>query len=208
MSPPPSRDTSEPPQAPAARPEADAASLDALRDRLGASDADAFEQVFRRLSSPVFRFVRGMVSSDALAHDLTQDTFVRLWNVRDRMPSVDSLRAYVFQIARNRVYNHQRNEQTRRDHQDQWTADQQHAPPPSPDASLDADLLRALLDRWIDDLPARQREALLLRRREHLSHEEIADAMDIAPSTVNNHIVRALKALRTRLRKHRPDLLD
>ena len=182
--------------------------LDALRTRLGTGDEDAFEQIFRRLSEPVFRFVRGMVQNEALAHDLTQDTFAKLWAVRDRMETVDSLRAYVFQMARNRVYNQQRDERTRRDHRARLDGASAHASPPSPDTALDTDMLRSRLETWIDELPDRQREALTLRRRSDLSHEEIAEVMDISPNTVNNHIVRAMKHLRSRLHDHRPDLLS
>jgi len=182
--------------------------LDALRDRLAEGDTTAFEQIFRRLSEPVFRYVCGMVQDEALAHDLTQDAFAKLWSVRERMETVDSLRAYVFRMARNRVYNHQRNERTRRDTREQLGDEAPHGSPPTPDQDLDADLLGDLLHEWIDDLPDRQREAFTLCRRENLSHEEVADVMDIAPSTVNNHITRALQHLRERLRTHRPDLLS
>jgi RNA polymerase sigma-70 factor (family 1) len=182
--------------------------LDALRERLADGDATAFEEVFRRLSEPVFRYVCGMVQDEALAHDLTQDTFAKLWSVRERMETVDSLRAYVFRMARNRVYNQQRDERTRRDTREQLGEDAPHDAPLPPDQELDADLLSDLLHEWIDDLPDRQREALTLCRRDNLSHEEVADVMDIAPSTVNNHITRALQHLRERLRTHRPDLLS
>ena len=188
--------------------ESAAPSMEALRERLAASDAAAFEEIFRRLSEPVFRYVCGMVQDEALAHDLTQDTFAKLWSVRERLETVDALPAYVFRMARNRVYNQQRNERTRRDHREQLGDDAPHGSPPAPDQDLDADLLGALLHQWIDDLPDRQREALTLCRRKNLSHEEVADVMDIAPSTVNNHITRALQHLRERLREHRPDLLS
>ncbi len=187
--------------------ESSAPPMDALRERLAASDAAAFEKIFRRLSEPVFRYVRSMVQDEALAHDLTQDTFAKLWSVRERLETVDALPAYVFRMARNRVYNQQRNERTRRDNREQLDKDA-HGSPPAPDQSLDADLLADLLHQWIDDLPDRQREALTLCRRKNLSHEEVADVMDIAPSTVNNHITRALQYLRERLREHRPDLLS
>jgi RNA polymerase sigma-70 factor (family 1) len=188
--------------------ESAAPSMEVLRERLAASDAEAFEEVFRRLSEPVFRYVCGMVQDEALAHDLTQDTFAKLWSVRERMETVDSLRAYVFRMARNRVYNQQRDERTRRDTREQLGEDAPHDAPLPPDQELDADLLSDLLHEWIDDLPDRQREALTLCRRDNLSHEEVADVMDIAPSTVNNHITRALQHLRERLRTHRPDLLS
>jgi RNA polymerase sigma-70 factor (ECF subfamily) len=198
------------PRSPAPRPEpsAEDGSLDAPQKRLADADAQAFETIFRRLSEPVFRYVRRMVSDDAQAHDITQDTFAKLWSMREQVASVDSLRAYVFRMARNRVYNQQRNERTRRKHHAQLQEEPPHATPSAPDQVLDADLLEERLHDWIEDLPNRQRETLTLRRQQGLSHDEIAAIMDISPHTVNNHIVRALQQLRKRLRAYRPDLFS
>lgn len=188
--------------------EDDEPSFDVLRERLETGDEAAFERIFRRLSQPVFHFVRGMVQDEPLAQDITQDTFAKLWSIRDRIDAVDSLRAYVFQMARNRVYNHQRDQQVHRDNKADLREAHPEVSPPAPDESLDADMLRSLLEQWVGNLPDRQREALTLRRRKDLSHDEIAEVMGVSPNTVNNHIVRAMKALRNRLRDYRPDLLS
>ena len=78
--------------------------------------------------------------------------------------------------------------------------------PPAPEETLDAGLLRSLLERWIAEMPDRQREALTLRRQKDLSHDEIAEIMDVSPNTVNKHIVRAMRTLRERLGEYRPDV--
>lgn len=182
--------------------------LESLKERLGAGDADAFERIFRRLSESVFRFVCGMVQDEAQAHDITQDTFAKLWTIRDRMDEVESLRAYVFQMARNQVYNQRRDDQTRREYEEDLRAFHEASSPSSPANNADAVMLQSMLEKWIDELPDRQQEALCLRRQEHLSHEEIAEVMGIAPSTVNNHLVRAMKHLRSRLKTHRPSLFS
>lgn len=180
-----------------------------LSERLAASDRDALESVFRELSEPVFRYVAGMVEDEAAARDITQDTFLRLWSARDELADVESLTAYVFRVARNRVYNRERDERTRRDRRSRAAAEAaaHSGTPAEPDESMDARRLGELLQGWIDDLPDRQREALVLSRRDALSHEEIGDVMGISPHTVNNHIVSGLEKLRRRARRERPDLL-
>lgn len=178
-----------------------------LAERLADSDRGALEELFRRLSEPVFRYVAGMVEDEATARDVTQETFLRLWSAREQLADVESLEAYVFRAARNRVYNRARNERARRDRHSRVGPAAGSGGPAPPDEQLDARELRELLDRWIRELPDRQREALLLSRREELSHEEIGDVMGISPHTVNNHIVRGLEKLRHRARRERPDLL-
>jgi RNA polymerase sigma-70 factor (ECF subfamily) len=181
--------------------------VDALRQRLAASDEAAFEAVFDRFAAPVFRFVSGMVGDDALAHDLVQETFASLWKARERLAGVDSLPAYLFQVARNCVYSNRRSEKTRRARRAEYGRRRPASPGPAPDDDLDAQELRAKMREWIEALPERQREALVLAREDDLSHDEIARVMDISPNTVNNHIVKAMERLRERLRDHRPDLL-
>lgn len=179
-----------------------------LAERLADSDRSALEAVFRRLSEPVFRYVAGMVDDEAEARDITQDTFLRLWSAREELAEVESLPAYVFRVARNRVYNRQRDRRTREKRSSELESAVPPSRPDAPDEELEARQLRALVDSWLDELPERQREAVVLSRREELSHEEIGDVMGISPHTVNNHIVNGLEKLRRRARRDRPDLLS
>jgi len=186
--------------------EADASPQDIAR-RVAGGDPRAFEALFRLLSERVFRYVRGMTGEESTAHDITQDTFVRLWSARTRLADVENVEAYVFQAARRLVYNRTRDERVRRENEALLRRDDLDAHPPAPDDELDSDLLRDLLNGWIADLPERQREALTLHREEGMSHETIADVMGISKNTVNTHIMRAMDTLRDRLHEHRPDLM-
>jgi len=177
---------------------------------LKASDREAFERVFRALHDVLFRYVRALTKTSAVAADITQDVFVSLWEARDRLDPSRSLEAYVYRMARNRVYNHQRDERTHADKRAEMhaVAAPDVQPTPLPDAQLHADVLASNIDEWIEHLPERQREAFVLSRFNGLSHDEIASVMDVSPRTVNNHIVSALKTLRAHIRALEPSLLD
>lgn len=178
--------------------------------RLKASDREAFERLFQALHDALFRYVRSLTMTSAVASDITQDVFISLWEARDRLDPSRSLEAYVYRMARNRVYNHQRNERTHADKRAEMQAvaapDERRAP--LPDAALHADVLESNINAWIEALPERQREAFVLSRFNGLSHDEIAAVMEVSPRTVNNHIVSALKTLRARIRALEPSLLD
>ncbi len=60
-------------------------------------------------------------------------------------------------------------------------------------------MLGTRIHQWISELPPRQREAFQLSRYEGLSHQEIAQVMDLTSRTVSNHIMLALVYLRKRL---------
>ena len=178
--------------------------------RLKASDRTAYAELFEEMYEPLFRYVRSITRSPDAARDVTQDVFIRLWEVRDSLTPEQSLEAYLYRIARNRAYNHERNQRTRTE-KEETVRDRtpaQPAPPTRPDTQTDAQQLEDRLWRWIGELTERQREALVLSRFDGLSHDEVADVMDISPRTVNNHIVRALKHLRGRLNDYEPNLLD
>lgn len=184
--------------------------LSKLCRRLKTSDREAFERVFRALHDAIFRYVRSLIQSTALARDITQDVFVSLWDARERLDPSQSLKAYVYRMARNRVYNHHRDQRSRSNKRAQLQADAtpEENGPLLPDVQVHTDALASKLESWIEELPDRQREALVLSRFEGLSHDEIATVMDISPRTVNNHIVSALKTIRTRIRAFEPSLLD
>ncbi|MEM8600100.1 MAG: RNA polymerase sigma-70 factor [Bacteroidota bacterium] len=160
-------------------------------------DGAAFEALFRALHPPLVRFAAGFVQSGAEAEDLVQEAFVRLWERRADIDPTLSVRAWLYRTVRNRALNQIRDRRRR--------ADLLDAQPPRPTTTAAPDIAleaRALADRLrtlVAALPERQREAFVLTRVEGLAHTEVAEVMGIAASTVNVHLVRALKALRAGL---------
>lgn len=167
-----------------------------------AGDERAFRALFDALYAPLRRFAFTLVRDAAAAEDLVQDAFVRLWDRRERLDDACSVRAYLFRIVRNLAFNARRDAATQRRLLDDPVAHESAAVPrgfAAPDAIAAGEDLSGRLAGWLDELPPRQREALLLSRVEGLSHAEVAQAMGCAPRTVNNHLVAALATLRRRL---------
>lgn len=167
-----------------------------------AGDERAYRALFDVLYAPLRRFAFTLVRDAAAAEDLVQDAFVRLWDRRERLDDACSVRAYLFRIVRNLAFNARRDAATQRRLLDDPVALDSAAVPrgfAAPDAAAAGEDLSGRLAGWLDELPPRQREALLLSRVEGLSHAEVAEAMGCAPRTVNNHLVAALATLRRRL---------
>jgi RNA polymerase sigma-70 factor (ECF subfamily) len=59
--------------------------------------------------------------------------------------------------------------------------------------------LEQFTERIINKLPRQQQLIFRLSRVEHLTHKEIADQLQISPNTVKNHMVEALKTLKSQL---------
>ena len=175
--------------------------------RIRSSDASAFEAFFRALHGPLERYAESIVSDAALASDMVQDAFVRIWEGRERLDPSQSIKAFAYRTVRNLCLNRIRDRKNR-EHLLSQRYEPDGSPRFGPDESLDAERLAGLLRQWIDELPERQREALQLSRFQGMSHEEVAEAMDVSPRTVNNHLVKALRTIRDRIRTYEPSLLD
>ena len=185
-------------------PASDDPSLSDWVRQIQAGDVCAFEALFRHLHPMLTRQARQYAPDPDAAADAVQETFVRLWEHRDRLDPERSVRAYLARSLRNRLLNAARDVQTRR------TLLDEHGPllhttrPPRPDEAAQGVALAERLRDALALLPDRQRTAISLTRFDGLSHTEAADVMGCSARTVNNHIVRGLRTLRDRLHAHDP----
>jgi RNA polymerase sigma-70 factor (family 1) len=174
--------------------------------RIRDSDASALEAFFRAVHGPLVRYATRFVPESS-AEDIVQDAFVRIWNGRERIDPSQSLKAFAYRTVRNLSLNRIRDGKTR-----EALLEERYELPvsatPDPDDELARSDLAERLREWIGELPDRQREALELSRFEGLTHEQVAEAMGVSPRTVNNHLVKALRVIRDRVRAYEPSLLD
>jgi len=173
-----------------------------LRD----SDRQAYTRVFEATYDALYRYAWYFTHDEETTYDVLQDVFLKLWQVRERIDPARSLKALLYQMVRNTALNHIRHARRHAaDALDEMVIEPASSSPS--ESSFDVQALDDHIRGWIDELPTRRREAFLLSRYQGLSHAEIADVMNLAPKTVNNHIVLALQHLRTRLLAHQPDLV-
>jgi RNA polymerase sigma-70 factor (ECF subfamily) len=174
-----------------------------LLERVRRSDVEAFRVLFARHQPSVFRFVLAHTRDADAAHDVVQETFVRIWDRRGSLQPELSLLALAFRIAMNLVRDDLRRKEARVRLSDR-------VPPPArPDGDDPLEQAQhALLAREVerilrDDLPEKCRAVFLLSRVEGMSNAEIASTLGIREKTVENHMTRALKTLRRELARFR-----
>lgn len=174
-----------------------------LVERVRRGEDAAFETIFRCYYRPLVAFARGYVRSEAIAEELIQETFLRIWTNRTSWKIDTRIRAYLFAAVRNRCLNHL-------DHQrvnGRWSAravgDEAGADLtgriPTPEEDALAGEVRAAVRAAIESLPERARAVATLRWQGGLSYAEIADAMGITRKGVENQIGRVMKVLRGKL---------
>lgn len=187
--------------------------IEACAEKIRQSDRRAFDTLFRLLYPHLVRYSQTYTRNHAAGNDIVQDTFVILWQKRHQIKPDRSLKAYLFKIVRNRSLNYLRDFSDREDQlpEDKWNRIEQQKEEPfgtefGYGQTETANRLAEQLEEWIRELPDRQREAFELSRFEGLRHAEIAEVMEVSEKTVNNHIVTALKYLRTCYHEYEKEL--
>ena len=174
-------------------------------------DADTLDGLLRQVWRPgpataaVDIFVWGslvayagrLLDDTEAAEDVVQRAFVRLWEHGHAIPTGDEVRPFLYRIVRNLASSEWRRRQTRRSWLDRESMLHPHQAMPSQD--VEEDELAAALAAAVERLPARRREVFVLSRYHALTNAQIAEVLSIAPQTVANQLVSALRELRVML---------
>jgi RNA polymerase sigma-70 factor (ECF subfamily) len=193
------------PEAPA-RSEDDAEDVRLMRLVAG-GDTAAFEQLIERHQSLVAGTVARMLGSNSDVEDIAQQVFIRVWKSAGRYVARAKFTTWLLKITRNLVFNEMRRAK-RHPHlpvQIEPEADEiplKDETAATPDASLLQAELQAEIEKAIMLLPDTQRMALVLRRYEELSYEDIAEVLDLSVPAVKSLLFRARTELRERLKDY------
>lgn len=178
-----------------------------LMELAGAGDESAFEQLVERHQRLVIGTVGRMLGTGSDAEDIAQQVFVRVWKNAKRYEPRAKFTTWLLKITRNLVFNELRRRsrhpqvplQSDSEEEERPLKDEQAV---APDASLLEHELQQAVDAAIANLPETQRMAVILRRYEELSYEEIADALDQSVSAVKSLLFRARTELRQSLQRY------
>jgi RNA polymerase sigma-70 factor (ECF subfamily) len=195
-----------------ADPEAPARSGDDAEDvrlmRLVAGgDTSAFEQLIERHQTLVAGTVARMLGSNSDVEDIAQQVFIRVWKSAGRYVARAKFTTWLLKITRNLVFNEMRRAKRHPHLPVQIDPEAEEIPlkdeaTATPDATLLQTELQAEIEKAIMLLPDTQRMALVLRRYEELSYEEIADVLDLSVPAVKSLLFRARTELRQRLKAY------
>ena len=155
-------------------------------------DELAFRHLFNQYFVSMCRFINVYLDNSQEAEELALDIFTYLWENRSRVDIKISLKAYLFQAARNRCLN------VLRDRKQTISLDEvQGDRLQDRDYSiLELEELGRLIEEAICSLPEKCREVFKKSREENLTNQEIANSMDISVKTVEAQITKALKRIK------------
>jgi RNA polymerase sigma-70 factor (ECF subfamily) len=150
----------------------------------------AFERLLELYGKKVFRMAVMMMHDAGRAEEVTQDIFLKLWQVLPAYDGRASPSTWLYTIARNTCLTVLRAESYRK------ASSLSHAPEP---AVADKGSLRIELEQCLSRLPETQREVITLFYLEERSIEDVAQMLDIPEGTVKSPLHRARRAVGERM---------
>jgi RNA polymerase sigma-70 factor (family 1) len=165
---------------------------------LCADDEGSFAEIYQRYCYRLFEVAYRKLKSRELAEELVQDLFENLWN-RRASHQIEQLGHYLFSALRYRIINHIKGQQVRTGYELYCRLAASEADTTTEEV-LAHNELRAALLASVRKLPAKTREIFQLSRLEQYSVAEISGRVNLSEKTVEYHLTKSLKLLRSYLR--------
>ncbi len=165
---------------------------ESLMLRYAGGDLEAFRQLYQRHQRGLYRFLAWRSPRRDWVDEVAQESWIALHQARGRYQASASFRTFLYQIARNRLIDLQRQPQP-------LQADDGVEPEgsaPDAESALEAQQLNSALHLAIQALPGEQKEALVLQQFSGLSLEEIAELTAVPVETVKSRLRYAMRKLR------------
>ena len=169
-------------------------------------DTEAFEVLVRRYAPYARRIFLGYFRCGADVEDLVQNLFLRVFQARRRYRPHERFRSWFYRVAINVAHDEYRKQ--RRARRRRWRLRRSSGgfgPPPVAGGEQETKAVRSStlqqVERWIETLPERQRQVLILRYVEELSLAEIAEILGLKVGSVKSTLHHAHRKLQTRMKQ-------
>lgn len=155
-----------------------------------------FKEIFDQYYTPIKNFLYYKCGDVALAEDLTQDVFMKVWDKREEI-NQETVKSYLYTIANNMLLNKLRHskvvmnfaEKNKDKHNEQ-----------SPHYALEEKEFKAELEKTIGDMSEKQREVFLMNRIDELTYKEIAERLELSVKAVEKRMHGALGYLKEKIK--------
>lgn len=141
-------------------------------------------------------YIYSLTHDNEKAKDIVQNVFLKLWERRDRLTTIDSLKSFLYKSVYNGFLNQLRSDKK------MLAIEEKHMHHLYQAIDEDEELLEKqirIIKTEIQKLPPKCKETFILSKKEGLTNVEIASFMNVSIKTVENQMSKAFKILRKKL---------
>ncbi|MGH9598980.1 MAG: RNA polymerase sigma factor [Terracidiphilus sp.] len=177
--------------------------------RVAAGDEACFNYLVEKYHRPMIHFLFRMVRSQAVAEELAQEVFLRVYRSRESYRAEAKFTTWLYRIATNLAVNHARDTRRERGAQTVYLDAPDKESGITPDVADDRPTVEHLLlrDERMDAirahvmaLPERQRMAVLMHKYQGLDYRQIGEVLKLSESATKSLLFRAYQTLREKLK--------
>jgi len=181
-----------------------------LMAKIAKGDEDAFEILVNRHQTSILNLVYRFVGDRTQAKDLAQEVFIRVWQSAKTYEPKAKFTTWIYRITANLCFNELKSARRKKWFPFNWSdEDGEHtfeetladSTPSTEDLLLEKERNRQISDA-LQSLPDNQRLALVLKRYDDRSYQEIAQVIGCSVSAVESLLVRAKRALQEKLKNY------
>jgi RNA polymerase sigma-70 factor (family 1) len=169
---------------------------------IAAGDEPAFSLLYHHYYPLLRPFAGRVACSVADTEEIIQETFIRVWLYRDKLPEIEHFRAWLFKVASRENLTYLRKKLPVMLEADGPAAETTGTPVHTPFQCLQAAEVKHLISEAIALLPEQRRKIFRMSRDEGMTATEIAAALSVSVQTVHNTVTTALKQIRDYLEAH------
>jgi RNA polymerase sigma-70 factor, ECF subfamily len=178
--------------------------------RVAAGDEASFNYLVARYHRPMIHFLYRMVHNQAVAEELAQEVFLRVYRARDSYRAEARFTTWLYRIATNLAVNHARDTRHERAAQTVYLDEPDAETGTTPDVADDELTVEEKLMReermgairaHVMELPERQRMAVLMHKYQGMDYRQIGEVLKLSESATKSLLFRAYQTLRTKLKE-------
>ncbi len=177
--------------------------------KLSAGDMAAFDFLLTKYRKPIIHFMYRMVHNEAVAEELAQEVFLRVYRSRETYRAEAKFSTWLYRIATNLGVNHARDTRHERAASTVYLDEPDSESGSTPDVAdmtpgAEANILRrermAAIREHVMALPERQQMAVLMHKYEGMDYKQIGDVLKLSESATKSLLFRAYQTLRDKLK--------
>lgn len=167
-----------------------------ILNKIKAGDTACFEYLYRKYKGRIYNFILSLSNGDFyLAEEITQNVFLRIWEIRKEMNTDQSVSSFLYTISRNMFLNTIKKRAQEALYQASLQRDFIESTN-QVEQEVEYRLLEEEINRLINQLPEARKRIYQLSRQQHFSNKEIAGLLNISENTVESNLYKATSFMR------------